>query len=165
MSGDNQVGDADQIEKLDGRVRDVESGLSGLATSVLDFKERIDEHKDNCPAREVRAEVELKIKELRIETDVRFERVSSKWNILVGSLITIGLFILGGIISLGNTKLNISDYEKHIEVNRQEEIRRDERIQIMYENQQKMQTDLIREMAELKLEISKVSQSLERGRR
>jgi len=140
------------MDDLEIRLRENELQVAKLAESMLDLRLRVDDHKDYCP-----------IPSLKENTDKTFAEINSKFNTTLGIIVTIFFVYFSALSYLQLNKLSSDEFNRSINSMKQEEIRRDERIRMLTENQQQLQIELIKEMNLVKIEITKLSNNL--GRR
>lgn len=134
---------------LEERVRENEIHVGKLAESVLDLKERMESHKDYCPL--------PAYKETINET---IAAINSKFNTTLGIIVTVFFVYFSALSFLQLNKVSENTFRATITDMKQEEIRRDERIQMLTEQQQQLQIELIKEMNLVKIEITKLSNNL-----
>ena len=140
------------MSELEDRIRENELQVAKLAESLLDLRTRVDDHKDYCP-----------IPSYKESTDKTIAEINSKFNTTLGIIVTVLIIAFSSISYLQQNKVSDGIFKTTITEIKQEEIRRDERIQMLTENQQRLQIELIKEMNLVKIEITKLSNNL--GRR
>lgn len=134
---------------VDARIREIELNYAKLAESFLDLKQRVETHKEYCPLPEYKTQVKSDLYSM----NTRFKNV-------LGILVTVLLVYLSGITYLYQNKTDNSSFENVIKEMKQAEIRRDERMQVITENQQVLQIKLLEEINSLKVEITKLSRNM-----
>jgi hypothetical protein len=137
------------MDELETRVRDTEVNVGKLAESIIDLRERIDTHKDYCPMPEHKETINKTITDL-----------NSRFNNTLGIFVTIFIIYFSALSYIQLSKVNVDDFKTGMMEMKQEEIRRDERIQILTEQQQRLQIELIKEMNQVKIEVARLSNNL-----
>jgi len=133
----------------DQRLRELELLHARLAESVLDLKQKVETHKDYCPLPEYKKEVHDE-----------FKGLSERFKTVLGIVVTILVIYFSGLSYLHINKVSSDVFDSNLREIKQAEIRRDERMQILSENQQVLQIKLLEEINSLKIEITKLSKTL-----
>ena len=136
---------------MEERIRELELLHARLAESFLDLKQKVETHKDYCPLPEYKNTVKGE-----------FDSVKTRFNSVLGILVTVLLVYFSGLSYLHLNKLDSSSFDSVVKEMKQTEIRRDERIQVISEQQQILQLKLLEEINSLKIEITKLSKTLGR---
>lgn len=133
-------------EDFQERIRELELSQAKMTESMLDLRERIDTHKDYCPMPEHKENINKVIK----ESNERFNRV-------IGIIVAVFFVYFSALSYLQLNKVNNSEFKMFVSEAKQEEVRRDERVQLLTQQQQQLQIKLIEEMTLIKIEITKMS--------
>ena len=133
----------------DQRIRELELLHARLAESVLDLKQKVDTHKDFCGLPEYKKEV-----------SDEFRKFSDKQKTVLSILVTVLVMYFSGLSYLHLNKVDNDDFNKNITELKQNEIRRDERMQVLTENIQALQIKLLEEISSLRIETTKLSKTL-----
>ena len=126
----------------DQRIRELELLHARLAESVLDLKQKVDTHKDFCGLPEYKKEV-----------SDEFRKFSDKQKTVLSILVTVLVMYFSGLSYLHLNKVDNDDFDKNITELKQNEIRRDERMQAL-------QIKLLEEINSLRIETTKLSKTL-----
>lgn len=126
----------------DQRIRELELLHTRLAESVLDLKQKVDTHKDFCGLPEYKKEV-----------SDEFRKFSDKQKTVLSILVTVLVMYFSGLSYLHLNKVDNDDFDKNITELKQNEIRRDERMQAL-------QIKLLEEISSLRIETTKLSKTL-----
>lgn len=136
-------------EEIDIKIRELELNYAKMAEAMLDLRERIDSHKEYCGLPEYKANI-----------DKTLEQMNNRANTIVGIIATIFFVYFSALSFLHLSKVNTTDFENKITEFKQEEIRRDERIQVLTEQQQQLQIELLKEVNEVKIEVTKLTRNM-----
>lgn len=131
------------------RIRELELLHAKLTESVLDLKQKVDTHKDFCPLPEYKKDV-----------SDEFKKFNDKQKTVLSILVTVLVMYFSGLSYLHLNKVDNDDFDKNITELKQNEIRRDERMQVLTENIQALQIKLLEEISSLRIETTKLSKTL-----
>jgi len=134
---------------MEERIRELELLHARLAESVLDLKQKVESHKDYCPLPEYKKEVAEE-----------FKKSNDKQKTVLSILVTVLVIYFSGLSYLHLNKVDSDVFDKNITELKQNEIRRDERMQVLTENIQALQIKLLEEINSLRIETTKLSKTL-----
>ncbi|MDX9694579.1 MAG: hypothetical protein RBT49_02210 [Bacteroidales bacterium] len=134
---------------MEERIRELELLHARLAESVLDLKQKVESHKDYCPLPEYKKEV-----------TEEFKKSNDKQKTVLSILVTVLIIYFSGLSYLHLNKVDSDVFDKNITELKQNEIRRDERMQVLTENIQALQIKLLEEINSLRIETTKLSKTL-----
>lgn len=134
---------------MEERIRELELLHARLAESVLDIKQKVESHKDYCPLPEYKKEVAEE-----------FKKSNDKQKTVLSILVTVLIIYFSGLSYLHLNKVDSDVFDKNITELKQNEIRRDERMQVLTENIQALQIKLLEEINSLRIETTKLSKTL-----
>lgn len=134
---------------MEERIRELELLHARLAESVLDLKQKVDTHKDYCTLPEYKKEVAEE-----------FKKNNEKHRTVLSILVTVLILYFSGLSFLHLNKVDNDVFDKNVSELKQNEIRRDERMQVLTENIQALQIKLLEEINSLKVETTKLSKTL-----
>jgi len=137
------------MSELEPRLREVELNHAKLAESFVDLKQRVETHKEYCGLPDYKNTVQD-----------QFDSIKNRFNFVLGILVTILMVYFSGLSYLHLNKVNQTSFDSAIAELKRSEIRRDERMQVLAEQQQILQIKLLEEIGSLKVEITKLSRSL-----
>lgn len=134
---------------MEERIRELELLHARLAESVLDLKQKVESHKDYCPLPDYKKEVAEE-----------FKKSNDKQKTVLSILVTVLIIYFSGLSYLHLNKVDSDVFDKNITELKQNEIRRDERMQVLTENIQALQIKLLEEINSLRIETTKLSKTL-----
>lgn len=149
----------DADKRLDSAERDIRALLVGqgeLKERSRTFESLLQDHREFCPADNVRSECSQMIGQI----DDKISSRDKLFGRIVGILVALTLVFSGSIMTLHNTKVSKDDFKEFRTIYIANEEKRDEQFSKSVEDQLQITRDILKEMTQIKVAVGETSTEL-----
>jgi hypothetical protein len=150
----SQTSDHDKLDAIDNKVGILDNEIKNLKRSFYKCKEE-------CPFESFEMKVKSDIEDSEDRVLEQLKSHKSNFGKLVVLLVTLGMSLLTFLGTIQVQKLPTADFKDFLGKYEEANIRRDIQIEKTYQKQVEIQSELLREMSELKINVAKIVTALD----